>query len=79
MGRGGEETSGVFPQVNVRRVVECSYVPGISCLAFNRDGTQLAIACSYTFEQGTAVNGMTNFVCIRSVKPNEVTPKSVSS
>lgn len=29
-----------------------SYIPGVSALAFNKDGTQLAIAFSYSFEQG---------------------------
>lgn len=32
-----------------------SYSPGVASLAFNRDGTKLAIACSYTFEQGPSL------------------------
>ena len=32
--------------------IDCSYTPGVSALAFNPEGDHLAIAFSYTFEQG---------------------------
>lgn len=60
------------------RTNTCSYIPGIACLAFNHDGTKLAIACSYTFEQGTTGMELPNHIAIRSIRPADVLPKKLS-
>lgn len=56
-----------------------SYTPGVVCLAFNRDGTKLAIASSYMFEQGpgSASVELPSSVAIRSIKEEDVVFKSV--
>ena len=56
-----------------------SYIPGIACLAFNHDGTKLAIACSYTFEQGTTGMELPNHIAIRQMRSTDVMPKKLSS
>ena len=57
-----------------------SYTPGVVCLAFNRDGTKLAIGCSYAFEEG-AGNPKAEMPCsiaIRSMKDAEVKTMAVA-
>ncbi|OAO17605.1 mitotic checkpoint protein BUB3 [Blastocystis sp. ATCC 50177/Nand II] len=57
-----------------------NYTPGVVCLAFNRDGTKLAIGCSYAFEEG-AGNPKAEMPCsiaIRSMKDAEVKPMAVA-
>ena len=39
----------------------------ISALAYSRDGTQLALAASHTFEGGVSGDPMVNNIYVRSV------------
>lgn len=41
-----------FPKYIIHDTLLCSYTPGVSALAFNAEGNHLAIAFSYSFEQG---------------------------
>lgn len=50
------------------------YPSSIAALAFNRDGTALAIASSYTFENGVQ-NDSKNAIFIRSISATDVRPK----
>ena len=61
-------------------LLTCSYSPGVVCLAFNRDGTKLAIGCSYAFEEG-AGNPKAEIPCsiaVRSMKDAEVKPMALA-
>ena len=51
----------------------------ISALAFNMDGTQLAIAASYTYEKGEQEGTPPDAVTIRTVADKEVLPKKKGS
>lgn len=48
-------------------------------MAFNRDGTLLAIASSYTFEKGELQQSTADEVYVRPVQDAEVRPKSRTS
>ena len=50
------------------------YGTSISALAFSRDGSQLAIAASYTFDQGD-VPHPADAIFVRSVADSDVRPK----
>ncbi|KAJ3138470.1 hypothetical protein HK100_012674 [Physocladia obscura] len=49
---------------------------GISALGFNRNGTLLAIGCSYTFEEGEKDDKPADSVYIRPMTENEAKPKA---
>mmetsp|Transcript_17071 Transcript_17071/g.25727 ORF Transcript_17071/g.25727 Transcript_17071/m.25727 type:complete len:374 (+) Transcript_17071:111-1232(+) len=49
----------------------------IACLAFNRDGTELAMASSYTFEEGERDHPREE-IYVREVLEGEVKPKAVA-
>jgi len=51
------------------------YPTSIASLAFNKDGTKLAIASSYTFEEGEKDHPVDE-IFVRSVSDNEVKPKA---
>ena len=50
------------------------YGTSISSLAFNRDGTLLAIAASYTYDQGEKPHPA-DAIIVRSVADSDVRPK----
>eukprot|EP00903_Cladosiphon_okamuranus_P014161 g13160.t1 len=52
-----------------------AYSTGIASLAFNHDGTRLAIAASYTFEQGAIAHPKDN-IYVREVMDSDVRPKA---
>jgi len=47
----------------------------IACLAFNNDGTQIAIASSYTYEEGERDHPREE-IYVRDVLESEVRPKA---
>ncbi|KAI9352160.1 WD40-repeat-containing domain protein [Obelidium mucronatum] len=51
------------------------YSAGISSLSFSRDGSMLAIGCSYTYEEGELQNKPADSVFIRPMGENETRPK----
>jgi cell cycle arrest protein BUB3 len=54
------------------------YATSISSLAFNRDGSLLAIAASYTFEQGEAPHPA-DAIHVRTVSDADVRPKAAGA
>lgn len=50
----------------------------ISALAFNRDGTQLAVAASYAFEQGDRPHPA-DAILVRAVADSDVRPKAAGA
>ncbi|XP_063719032.1 mitotic checkpoint protein BUB3-like [Symsagittifera roscoffensis] len=61
---------------NKKRLVQYHrFATGVTSLAFNEDGSALAIACSYMNEGGDIANPPENSVYIRNVAENEVKPK----
>lgn len=49
----------------------------MACVAFNYDGTQIAMASSYTFEEGERDHPRDE-IFVRDVLESEVKPKGVS-
>lgn len=66
----------VWDKENKKRLTQLTgYSTSIASLAFNHDGTQLAIASSYTFEKGE-VEHPADGIYIRDMLDSEVRPKS---
>eukprot|EP00300_Choanocystis_sp_HF-7_P021299 c20763_g2_i3.p1 GENE.c20763_g2_i3~~c20763_g2_i3.p1 ORF type:complete len:123 (+),score=35.02 c20763_g2_i3:652-1020(+) len=62
--------------MNKKRLCQFRKFPtSISSVAFNRDGSKLAIASSYTFEEGEKESPPDN-IFIRTVMEQDVKPKS---
>jgi len=55
--------------------VGCRYPASISSLSFSMDGSVLAIASSYQFEEGELANIPEDSVFIRKVSDQETKPK----
>jgi len=51
----------------------------ISALAFNKDGAQLAVAASYTHDQGPGRPHPADTIFIRSVADSDVRPKAATA
>lgn len=65
----------IWDGANKKRLCQlCKYPTGISSLAFNHDGSLLAVASSYTYEQGEKQN-TTNTIHIHAVQDHQVKPK----
>jgi len=65
----------IWDGANKKRLCQlCQYPEGISSLAFNHDGSLLAIASSYTFESGAKAKTPNN-VYIHAIQDNQVKPK----
>lgn len=61
---------------NKKRLATLPHLPtSIAALAFNHDGSKLAIAASYTFEEGDREHPA-DAVYVRTVAASEVTPKA---
>ena len=58
---------------------QCDPRHSIAALAFNKDGTELAIAASYTYEKGEPEEPVPDTVTIRTVAAKEVLPKAKKS
>jgi cell cycle arrest protein BUB3 len=66
----------VWDGMNKKRVKQIGkYDTSISALAFNCTGTCLAIAASYTFEEGEKEHP-TDSIIIRQVSESDVKPKA---
>ena len=54
---------------------------GIAAMAFNRDGSELAIASSYTFEEGErdGDDAGKDEIYVKKMKDAEVRPKSTTN
>eukprot|EP00898_Chlorokybus_atmophyticus_P000287 jgi/Chlat1/1259/Chrsp115S00762 len=65
----------VWDGANKKRLYQYSRYPtSIAALAFNSNGTLLAVASSYTYEQGERDHPL-DAIFVRNVSPVEVTPK----
>ena len=61
---------------NKKRLTQLpGYPTSIASLSFNQDGTQLAIAASYTFEKGE-MEHPSDGIYVRDMLDSEVRPKS---
>ena len=66
----------VWDKENKKRLTQLTgYPTSVASLAFNHDGTQLAIAASYTFERGE-VDHPSDAIYVRDLLDSEVRPKS---
>eukprot|EP00956_Cyclotella_meneghiniana_P003832 scaffold4616_cov29-Cyclotella_meneghiniana.AAC.1 len=74
---GGADGSIVTWDGNVKKKIctVCKLPTSIACVAFNKDGSQLAVACSYTFEEGERDHPREE-IYVRDVLGGEVMPKS---
>ena len=76
---GGDGNVVTWDAINRRRITTYSqYSTSISSLSFNCDGSRLAVANSYTFEQGEIENKPKDSIFIRVVQSEEVQPKEKS-
>eukprot|EP00611_Tribonema_gayanum_P011480 TRINITY_DN2171_c0_g1_i1.p1 TRINITY_DN2171_c0_g1~~TRINITY_DN2171_c0_g1_i1.p1 ORF type:complete len:184 (-),score=70.78 TRINITY_DN2171_c0_g1_i1:40-591(-) len=72
---GCDGTVNVWDGTNKKRLINYTgYPTSISSVAFNRDGMLLAIASSYTFEQGEK-DHQPDAIYVREVNPHDVKPK----
>lgn len=61
---------------NKKRICQFPQFPtSIASVDFNLDGRLLAIACSYTWEQGEKMDAPADQICIRNIREFEVQPK----
>jgi len=61
---------------NKKRICQFPQFPtSIASVDFNLDGRLLAIACSYTWEQGEKLDAPKDQICIRNIREFEVQPK----
>ncbi|CAN0504267.1 unnamed protein product, partial [Ectocarpus sp. 12 AP-2014] len=73
---GCDKMVNIWDGKNKKRLWQSSaYNTGISSLSFNHDGTRLAIASSYTFEQG-AIAHPKDQIFVRDVMDSDVRPKA---
>ena len=73
---GGDGTVNVWDGAVKKRLYQFpKYPTSIAALAFNSEGTKLAVAASYTFEEGEKTSPR-DAIYVRAVNPAEVTPKS---
>lgn len=63
--------------VSLSLICAGKYPASISALAFNPDGTRLAIASSYAYEEGEAEHAPDQ-IFIRNVRSKEILPKKRS-
>eukprot|EP01104_Vermistella_antarctica_P017780 TRINITY_DN636_c0_g2_i1.p1 TRINITY_DN636_c0_g2~~TRINITY_DN636_c0_g2_i1.p1 ORF type:complete len:331 (+),score=59.08 TRINITY_DN636_c0_g2_i1:212-1204(+) len=72
---GGDGIVSVWDGANKKRLFECHrFQTSIASTAFNADGTLLAIAVSYTYEEGEREHPADSII-IRNVAEKEVKPK----
>eukprot|EP00003_Mantamonas_plastica_P019198 TRINITY_DN3142_c1_g1_i3.p1 TRINITY_DN3142_c1_g1~~TRINITY_DN3142_c1_g1_i3.p1 ORF type:complete len:285 (-),score=83.02 TRINITY_DN3142_c1_g1_i3:11-865(-) len=72
---GGDGNVYMWDGVNKKRICALgSYPTSVASLSFNYDGTLLAVASSYTFEQGEK-DHPADTIFIHNVVPKEVQPK----
>ncbi|ORY06283.1 mitotic checkpoint protein BUB3-like protein, partial [Basidiobolus meristosporus CBS 931.73] len=73
---GGDGAVNIWDWWSKKRIKQYSKYPtSIASTAFNCDGTLLAIASSYTFEQGELESTPSDSIFIRQVTNNETKPK----
>ncbi|KAI8898596.1 WD40-repeat-containing domain protein [Globomyces pollinis-pini] len=73
---GGDGVVSIWDGLNKKRLRQYpAYPTSISSLSFNCDGTQLAVASSYTFEEGEKDHPQ-DAIFLRSIAANEAAPKS---
>jgi len=73
---GCDGTVCIWDGANKKRLCQLAKHPvGISALVFNRDGTILAAASSYTFEEGEKEEKVADNVYIHFVQESQVKPK----
>lgn len=75
---GADRTISVWDGQNKKRLAYYKYPSSIAALAFNHTGSVLAVASSYTFEEGENPNPPhgPNAVYLRSMQDHEVRPKT---
>ena len=73
---GGDGVVNVWDGAVKKRLYQYpKYPTSVAAMAFNAEGTKLAIAASYTGEEGEK-NAPKDAIYVRAVNPTEVTPKS---
>lgn len=73
---GGDAVVNIWDPQNKKRVCQfSSYASSIASLAFNSDGSQLAIAVSYCFESGD-IDHPPDSIVVRNIHEDDVKPKS---
>ncbi len=73
---GADGTVVTWDANNKKKLCSIAKCPtSIACLAFNHDGTQIAIASSYTFEEGERDHPREE-IYVRDVLESEVRPKA---
>ncbi|KAK9712588.1 mitotic spindle checkpoint protein Bub3 [Basidiobolus ranarum] len=73
---GGDGAVNIWDWWSKKRIKQYSKYPtSIASMSFNSDGTLLAIASSYTFEQGELESNPGDSIFIRQVASNETKPK----
>eukprot|EP00210_Caulerpa_lentillifera_P003665 g3499.t1 len=73
---GCDGTVGIWDGINKKKITNIpGYPTSIASLDFNHDGSLLAIASSYTFEQGEK-EGVEDEIYIKTIRKEDVAPKS---
>ncbi|KAI8921578.1 WD40-repeat-containing domain protein [Entophlyctis helioformis] len=76
---GGDGIVNIWDGLNKKRLKQYARYPtSIASLSFNKDGTLLAVASSYTFEEGEKDHPV-DAVYVRSISDAEVRPKTVAA
>jgi len=75
---GGDGIVNIWDGKNKKRLTQLrKYATSISAMSFSPDGSLLAIAASYSFEQGDQMLGQTpDQIFIRRMNDAEVKPKA---
>jgi cell cycle arrest protein BUB3 len=74
-GAGCDGVVNVWDKENKKRLTQIpGYATSIAALAFNHDGTQLAVAASYTFEHKDVAHPADE-IFVRQMQEGEVQPK----
>jgi cell cycle arrest protein BUB3 len=77
---GGDGVVNIWDGNNKKRICQFpAYMTSIASLDFNRDGSLIAVAASYTWEQGSPTRKIKDSVWIRKMKETEAQPKLKSS
>mmetsp|Transcript_12632 Transcript_12632/g.12714 ORF Transcript_12632/g.12714 Transcript_12632/m.12714 type:complete len:213 (+) Transcript_12632:356-994(+) len=74
---GSDNLVNVWDGEHKKRIWKLKEYPSpISSLAFNKDGKQLAVGCSYMFEEGDIPNKPPEKIFIKDIDDNDVMPTS---
>jgi len=74
---GADGTAVIWDAIHKKRLtaIQPKFPTSVAALAFNADGTELAVASSYTFEGGERDVGPKDEIYVREVRDVECRPK----